>query len=145
MRADAALRRAAQAIWDALQRRGAQGLRQQPKTAVTLKYLRLWQVGLLAALFVVWHVAHAARRCCRRSCSRTTDQAAFFFGEPLKIFGRIWHWFVVNADIYRHLWVTLLETVLAFAIGTVLGLGVRPVAGAQPDGRGDRSIPTSRR
>ena len=42
-------------------------------------------------------------------------QAAFFFGEPLKIFGRIWTWFVTNADIYRHLWVTLLETVLAFA------------------------------
>ena len=42
-------------------------------------------------------------------------QAAFFFGEPLKIFGRIWNWFVGNADIYQHLWVTLLETVLAFA------------------------------
>ena len=49
-------------------------------------------------------------------------QAAFFFGEPLKIFGRIWHWFVGNADIYEHLWVTLVETALAFAIGTVLGL-----------------------
>jgi NitT/TauT family transport system permease protein len=49
-------------------------------------------------------------------------QAAFFFGEPLKIFGRIWAWFVTNGDIYQHLWVTLLETVLAFAIGTALGL-----------------------
>ena len=47
-------------------------------------------------------------------------QAAFFFGEPLKIFGRVWAWFVVNADIYKHLWVTLLETVLAF-VGAVVG------------------------
>ena len=39
-----------------------------------------------------------------------------------KIFSRIWNWFVVNADIYKHLWITLLETVLAFGIGTVLGL-----------------------
>ncbi len=50
-------------------------------------------------------------------------QAAFFFGEPLVIFSRIWAWFVVNADIYEHLVVTLLETVMAFGIGTGLGLG----------------------
>ncbi len=36
---------------------------------------------------------------------------------------RIWEWFTTG-DIYVHLWVTLIETVLAFAIGTVLGLGV---------------------
>jgi NitT/TauT family transport system permease protein len=51
-------------------------------------------------------------------------QAAFFFGEPLKIFGRIWEWFFGAGDIYQHLWVTLLETVLAFAIGTLAGLGM---------------------
>ncbi|MDE2095054.1 MAG: ABC transporter permease, partial [Burkholderiales bacterium] len=50
-------------------------------------------------------------------------QAAFFFGEPLQVFGRIWAWFVTRGDIYQHLWVTLLETVLAFVIGTALGLG----------------------
>ncbi len=51
------------------------------------------------------------------------QQAAFFFGDPLKVFTRICQWFIVNADIYQHLWVTLLETVLAFGIGTGLGLG----------------------
>jgi NitT/TauT family transport system permease protein len=30
-------------------------------------------------------------------------QAAFFFGEPVKVAGRIWTWFVADADIYRHL------------------------------------------
>jgi NitT/TauT family transport system permease protein len=34
---------------------------------------------------------------------------------------RIWTWSIVERDIYQHLWVTLLETVLAFAIGTVSG------------------------
>ena len=28
-------------------------------------------------------------------------QAAFFFGEPLKVLARIWVWFVTEADIYR--------------------------------------------
>jgi len=50
------------------------------------------------------------------------NQAAFFFGEPLKIFGRIGRWFFVTRDIYEHLAITLLETVLAFGLGTVLGL-----------------------
>ena len=49
-------------------------------------------------------------------------QAAFFFGEPLKIFVRVWAWFVRDADIYQHLGVTLTETLLAFAIGSALGL-----------------------
>ncbi|WP_442907281.1 ABC transporter permease [Hydrogenophaga sp. PBL-H3] len=50
-------------------------------------------------------------------------QAAFFFGEPLRVAERIWAWFVTNADIYQHLGVTLTETVLAFAIGAIGGLG----------------------
>ena len=92
--------------------------------AATTATCALWQVGAAGrACSSLWHVLTQARACCRRSCSSNDRQAAFFFGEPLKIFGRIWHWFVGNADIYRHLWVTLLETVLAFGIGTVLGLG----------------------
>ncbi|MBP6676884.1 MAG: ABC transporter permease [Vitreoscilla sp.] len=49
-------------------------------------------------------------------------QAAFFFGQPLMIFERIWQWFVTDADIYRHLAVTLAETAMAFAIGAGTGL-----------------------
>ena len=45
--------------------------------------------------------------------------APFFFGEPLEGASRsIWDWFVAAATIYPHLGITLLETVLAFAIGT---------------------------
>ena len=73
--------------------------------------LRFWQLLLLAVILGVWHLA-----------SRD-PKVAFFFGEPLKVWGRIWAWFVTSADIYTHLWVTLTETVLAFFIGTAAGLG----------------------
>ncbi|WP_144637912.1 ABC transporter permease [Bordetella genomosp. 13] len=73
--------------------------------------LRAWQLGLLVLILGVWHFASASPR------------VAFFFGQPLEVAGRIWNWFVVDADIYRHLWITLTETVLAFIIGTVAGLG----------------------
>jgi len=85
------------------------------------KNLRIWQVGLLLLIFVIWHVA-TKPGLVPPIVFENDQQAAFFFGEPLKIFSRIWAWFVTNADIYQHLWVTLLETVLAFGIGTVLGL-----------------------
>ncbi|MDD5324546.1 MAG: ABC transporter permease [Polaromonas sp.] len=87
--------------------------------------LRHWQLGLLALMLVTWHLA-----------SRDL-QIAFFLGEPIKVAGRVWSWFMPfgfgasalfpdglpgHADIYLHLGTTLLETVLAFGIGTVLGL-----------------------
>ena len=87
--------------------------------------LRYWQAGLLVALLVGWHLL-----------SRN-QQYAFFLGEPVKVAGRIWSWFMPigfgesilfpdglpgRADIYAHLGITLLETLLAFAIGTALGL-----------------------
>ena len=83
--------------------------------------LRVWQVGLLALIFGVWHVV-TKPGLIRPIVFENDQQAAFFFGEPLKIASRVWAWFVVNGDIYQHLWVTLLETVLAFGIGTALGL-----------------------
>ena len=84
--------------------------------------LRWWQVGVLIAVFALWHLL-TAPGLLPNVLFDNDRQAAFFFGEPLRIFGRIWNWFVVDADIYRHLAVTLLETALAFAIGTALGLG----------------------
>ena len=83
--------------------------------------LRAWQVGLLVALFVFWHVM-TQPGLVPPFMFENDRQAAFFFGEPLKIFARIWAWFVTDADIYKHLWVTLVETLLAFGIGAVGGL-----------------------
>ena len=87
--------------------------------------LRYWQLGVLVAFLLAWQLV-----------SRD-PQYAFFLGEPVKVAGRVWSWFMPlpigaswlfpeglpgRADIYLHLGVTLLETVLAFAVGTLLGL-----------------------
>ena len=87
--------------------------------------LRVWQISVLVLVLLVWQLV-----------SRD-PQIAFFLGEPVRVLGRIWSWFMPfglgasvffpdglagRADIYLHLGVTLLETVLAFGIGTVLGL-----------------------
>ena len=83
--------------------------------------LRLWQLGILVALFLFWHVM-TKPGLIPPFMFDNDRQAAFFFGEPLKIFERIWAWFVTDADIYQHLGVTLAETVMAFGIGAVGGL-----------------------
>jgi NitT/TauT family transport system permease protein len=84
--------------------------------------LWLWQLSLLALLFAFWHVM-TVPGLIPPMLFADERQAAFFFGEPLKIFVRVWAWFVRDADIYQHLGVTLTETLLAFAIGSALGLG----------------------
>src|SRR5689334_12747698 len=82
--------------------------------------LRLWQVLLLVGFLALWYVA-TSPTLLPPIYFDDPNKAAFFFGEPVKVFQRIWDWFATGT-IYSHLWVTLLETVLAFVIGTVLGL-----------------------
>ncbi len=84
--------------------------------------LWVWQIALLIAIFLVWYVL-TAPGLLPLLWFENEDKAAFFFGEPLKIFGVIWVWFS-EGEIYSHLWITLIETTLAFAIGTLLGLVV---------------------
>jgi len=83
--------------------------------------IRWWQAGVLVAVFAFWHVS-TTPGLIPPLVFENDRQAAFFFGEPLVVMGRVWKWFVVEADIYRHLAVTLVETVLAFGVGSVLGL-----------------------
>jgi NitT/TauT family transport system permease protein len=93
--------------------------------------LRLWQAGLLLTVFAFWHVM--TRPGLIPPLLFDNDrQAAFFFGEPLVVLARIWRWFVGEGDIYRHLGVTLAETMLAFAIGAVAGLGMGLWLALQP-------------
>src|SRR3954451_8967562 len=68
------------------------------------------QIALLAGVFLLWHVLTA-----------TETLPKFFFGEPLVVLARVRDWFV-SGKIYPHLGVTLIETLLAFIIGTALGL-----------------------
>jgi NitT/TauT family transport system permease protein len=84
--------------------------------------LRFWQVAMLVAVFLGWHML-TVPGILPTFYFDNPHKAAFFFGEPLKVFTRIWNWFV-SGDIYRHLWVTLIETMLAFFIGTVSGVAI---------------------
>jgi NitT/TauT family transport system permease protein len=90
----------------------------KPRTGM----LWLWQLGLLVLLFVFWHVM-TVPGLIPPFMFDNVNQASFFFGEPLKMCQRVWAWFVTDADIYKHLSVTLAETLMAFAIGSGLGLG----------------------
>jgi NitT/TauT family transport system permease protein len=95
------------------------------------KNLRLWQIGLLAALFAFWYVM-TKPGLVPTFMFDNERQAAFFFGEPLRVFERIWNWFVTEASIYRHLAITLIETLLAFGAGSVLGLAAGLWLALQP-------------
>ncbi len=89
-----------------------------------------FQVGLLIALFAFWHLA-TTPGLVPPLVFDDENKAAFFFGEPVKVFSVVWIWFT-GGEIYPHLWVTLQETVLAFIIGTVFGLGVGLWLGLSP-------------
>src|ERR671927_246795 len=86
------------------------------------KALWPWQVLILIGFLFFWHAA-TSPTLLPPLYFDDPHKAAFFFGEPLKVFERIWDWFA-SGTIYAHLWVTLLETLLAFVIGTGLGLAV---------------------
>src|SRR5436309_6436907 len=74
--------------------------------------LLLGRVLLLGGVFLVWHVL-----------TQTGVLPRFFFGTPLTVLGNAARWFT-SGKIYRHLGITLIETVLAFGLGTALGLVV---------------------
>lgn len=84
--------------------------------------VRAGQWGLFVAVFVFWWLM-TKPGLVPPFFFENDSQAAFFFGEPDQIFLRIWEWFA-GGEIYRHLFVTLYETLMAFVIGTVSGLFV---------------------
>ena len=84
--------------------------------------LRLYQLVVLVVSFFLWYVL-TSPTLLPPIYFDNADKAAFFFGEPQKVLLRIWEWFS-SGSIYEHLGVTLVETMLAFAIGTVFGLAI---------------------
>jgi len=81
--------------------------------------LALWHVAILAIAFAVWYGLTTPGILDEASANRI----AFFFGRPLQVIKVVIAWFV-SGKIYPHLAITLWETLLAFAIGSVLGLGI---------------------
>ena len=82
--------------------------------------LVVYHALLLGTLFVLWYVL-TEPGVIPPFYFDDPNQAKFFFGQPLEVFKRIWEWFA-SGKIYVHLWITLVETLLAFVIGTLLGL-----------------------
>jgi ABC-type nitrate/sulfonate/bicarbonate transport system, permease component len=76
--------------------------------------IRQWL--LLVLCFVLWYVL-TSPTLLPPFYFDDPNKAAFFFGEPQKVLQRIWEWFT-GGEIYLHLWITLVETVLAFVLGT---------------------------
>jgi NitT/TauT family transport system permease protein len=101
----------------------------QPQTAVTARRpslrssparLALYHALLLGGLFGFWYLMTEPGLIPPFYFDDPT-RAKFFFGQPQEVFKRIWNWFS-GGSIYLHLGVTLFETLLAFVIGTLLGL-----------------------
>jgi NitT/TauT family transport system permease protein len=84
--------------------------------------LRAVQFLVLAILILLWHIITKPGLIPPFFFERD-NQAAFFFGEPAKVFWVIVDWFV-SFEIFTHLAYTLLETVLGFLIGAGFGLGI---------------------
>jgi NitT/TauT family transport system permease protein len=84
--------------------------------------LRAYQALVLVVVFAVWYVL-TSPTLLPPFYFGDPHKAAFFFGEPQKVLARIWAWFA-SGEIYRHLWVTLVETLFAFAIGTAGGMAI---------------------
>jgi NitT/TauT family transport system permease protein len=84
-----------------------------------VKRLWPWQLALFLGLFGLWY-----------GLTETGVLPPFFFGRPLIVLQKVYEWFETG-EMTRfstswvtigHLWVTLIETVLAFIVGTLLGL-----------------------
>jgi NitT/TauT family transport system permease protein len=74
--------------------------------------VRLIQLVLGVLLLAAWELG-----------ARAGVLDPFFFSRPSAILGQIGTW-LTTGTVFRHLWVTLVEALLALLIGTAAGLGV---------------------
>src|SRR6476619_710051 len=81
--------------------------------------LALAHVAILGVVFVVWYGLTTPGLVSQAYANKI----AFFFGRPLQVGRVVFDWFT-SGKIYPQLAITLWETVLAFAAGSVLGLAV---------------------
>src|SRR5215475_8775985 len=81
--------------------------------------LALYHIALAGAVIAFWWAMTTPGLVSEPFAKNT----AFFFGKPEEVARVVVEWFT-SGKIYPHLGITLLETLLAFAAGSVLGLGV---------------------
>src|SRR5580700_3052534 len=82
-----------------------------------MRGFRLFVLQALVALVAIglWHLFATVE------IFGVTVLPPFFFSTPLDVAARIFTWFY-EGTIWRHLWVTLVEAMLAFAIGSIAGV-----------------------
>ncbi len=77
--------------------------------------LLVLQVGVGLAALVLWHVLTTS------PILGNPKQIQFFFSTPVDVLARVVKEFSTT-EIWRHLWITLLETILAFLTGATGGI-----------------------
>jgi NitT/TauT family transport system permease protein len=82
--------------------------------------IHFWQLAILLIIIMIWHIS-----------SRSIN-VAFFIGEPLLVFQRLIQWLFIDRDVYHHLGITIIETGLAFFIGTIAGTACGLFLGLSP-------------
>ena len=75
------------------------------------------QVGVAVVVVGLWHVLSQV------PVSGVMVLDPFFFSTPLAVAERVVRWFA-DGSIWRHLWITLVEAMLAFATGALGGVVV---------------------
>jgi NitT/TauT family transport system permease protein len=73
------------------------------------------QVGVGMGMLVLWHLLTVY------PIIGAPRQIQFFFSTPIDVLARVWKEFA-SGDIWYHLYITLLETILAFAFGAAGGI-----------------------
>jgi NitT/TauT family transport system permease protein len=73
------------------------------------------QIAVAAIIVVAWQIASTTH------VIGDPNNISFFFSTPSAVISQIWHW-VVGGTIWYHLWITLLESMLAFVIGSVAAI-----------------------
>lgn len=82
------------------------------RAKVSWAEIRLWRVGLLLAFLALWEIS-----------TRQVWIDKFFVSQPTVLAAQIYDW-VRTGFIFRHLWVTMQETIIGFVLGTALGVAV---------------------
>src|SRR5947208_10576993 len=90
---------------------------------------RLLSLQLLIAVIsvLVWHLLTTV------PIGGITLLPPFFFSNPVDVAARIVKWFA-DGTIWKHLWITLIEAMLAFVIGSVAGVLIGFWFAQQPRG-----------
>ena len=84
-------------------------------TPISRPKLIALQVLVAVTVFLAWHVVTTW------SIVDDVKTMRFFFSTPVDVFKRVFSMFL-EGSVYRHLWITLVETILAFVIGASLGI-----------------------